>query len=106
MKLANIENMVKGWFVGNFDPTILKTEQFEVGVKIYKAGEVEAWHVHKVATEITVILNGEAQMGGKTLKHGDIIMLEPGEGTSFKAITDLTTVVVKSPSVMGDKYSE
>ena len=35
---------------------------------------------------------------------GDIIMIEPGEATDFEALSDVTTVVVKTPSVAGDKY--
>ncbi len=35
---------------------------------------------------------------------GDIVMVEPGEATDFVAITDAVNVVVKMPSVMGDKY--
>jgi quercetin dioxygenase-like cupin family protein len=36
--------------------------------------------------------------------EGDIILMEPGEATDFKAITDAMNVVVKVPSVKGDKY--
>jgi hypothetical protein len=43
-------------------------------------------------------------MCGRRLQHGDIIKLAPGEATDFVAITDSTTVVVKLPSVKGDKY--
>lgn len=28
--------MTKGWFVGDFEPSILKTKNCEVGVKSYK----------------------------------------------------------------------
>jgi quercetin dioxygenase-like cupin family protein len=35
---------------------------------------------------------------------GDIIVLEPGEATSFEALTDAVNVVVKTPSAKGDKY--
>jgi len=40
---------------------------------------------------------------GRTWEAGDIIVVEPGEATSFTAITDATNVVVKVPSVVGDK---
>jgi hypothetical protein len=32
------------------------------------------------------------------------VTIEPGEATDFTALTDTTTVVVKMPSVKGDKY--
>ena len=38
------------------------------------------------------------------LEAGDIVLIEPGEDTDFEALTDVTTVVVKTPSVAGDKY--
>jgi quercetin dioxygenase-like cupin family protein len=96
--------MVKGWFVGNFAPAAMVSDQFEVGLKQYKQGEFEVRHVHKIATEITVIVSGEVRMNGRTFGAGDIIVLEPGEPTDFSAITDSITVVVKTPSAKNDKY--
>jgi hypothetical protein len=43
-------------------------------------------------------------MGGRYLEDGDIIVMEPGESTDFFAVTDCVTVVVKTPSLSGDKY--
>lgn len=106
VRTAKLTDMIGGWFVGNFSPSILTSEAFEVAVKSYKAGDYEEWHVHKIGTEITVILDGKAEMDGKTLENGDIILLEPGHGTSFRALTDLKAVVVKTPSIANDKYFE
>lgn len=104
MKLENLEGMMKGWFVGNFSPTLYKTEDVEVAVKSYKAGDKEDWHYHKIATEITVIVNGHVRMNDIELDSGDIIVLEPGEGSDFEALVDTTTTVVKIPGVPNDKY--
>ena len=35
---------------------------------------------------------------------GEIIVAEPGDATAFEALSDCTIVVVKTPSVSGDKY--
>lgn len=104
MKLFRISDMTKGWFVGDFAPTAFRTGEAEVAVKPYRAGDYEGRHLHKVATELTLILDGEVEMSGTRYKSGDIVLIEPGEATDFKAITDVTTVVVKVPSVKGDKY--
>jgi quercetin dioxygenase-like cupin family protein len=104
MKLYRMSDMVKGWFVGDFEPTALPSNQFEVGLKHYKQGDSEQRHVHKVATEITVVVNGEVRMNGETFRTGDIIVLEPGEPADFAAVTDASTVVVKTPSAPRDKY--
>lgn len=104
MRTAKLEDMVRGWFVGNFEPSVQKTDQFEVAIQRYVAGDKESLHHHKVATEITVILNGRVVMFGNEYSDGDIITIAPGESTSFEALTDVTTVVVKFPCVPGDKY--
>ena len=34
MKVDRLENMTKGWFVGDFKPAVLRTDAVEVAVKI------------------------------------------------------------------------
>ena len=104
MKYYRLEDMVKGWFVGDFEPTALRSRDCEVAVKYYKAGDREDTHHHRIATEITVIVSGEVCMMGKRWQAGDIVLVEPNEPTDFEAITDAVNVVVKLPSVIGDKY--
>ena len=43
-------------------------------------------------------------MNGATYRAGDIVRDRAGRETDFEAVTDVTTVVVKVPSVAGDKY--
>jgi len=105
LEIFRLDQMVKGWFVGDFSPAALRTDAAEVAVKSYKAGDREDRHLHKVASEITLILHGTAEMCDRRLGPGDIIKLSPGEASAFSAITDVTTVVVKLPSVAGDKYA-
>ena len=45
----NLKDMVGGWFIGNFNPSVWNTESFEVAVKEYKAGDKEQKHLHKIA---------------------------------------------------------
>jgi quercetin dioxygenase-like cupin family protein len=104
MKTARLTDMKLGWFVGDFSPVVLPTTQFEVACKEYVAGAVEQRHVHRIATELTLIVRGLVRMNGQEFRTGDIIVLEPGEPTDFVVIEDTITVVVKTPSVAGDKY--
>lgn len=105
MKLFRLSDMTKGWFVGGFQPSVLRTDAAEVAVKTYSKGDYEARHYHKVAPEITAIVSGRVRMNGTEYGEGDIVLIEPGEATDFEALSDVTTVVVKLPSVAGDKYS-
>jgi len=104
MTKHRLADMKGGWFVGDFAPTALRTTAAEVAVKTYARGATEGRHVHRVAAELTLVLNGDVRMNGVTYGHGDIIVLAPGEPTDFEALTDVMTVVVKVPSVAGDKY--
>lgn len=104
MKIEKLDDMVRGWFVGNFEPSVLRTKDVEIAVKNYAAGEFEESHYHKIATEITLILSGRVEMFEREFVQGEIVIVEPGEATSFKAITDVVTVVVKHPGASGDKY--
>ena len=100
----NLDDMFKGWFIGNFNPSLFKTNEVEVGIKKYKAGDYENAHYHKIATEFTVIISGEVEMNGEVFKENDIIKIVPGIVTNFKAITNVITVVVKLPGANNDKY--
>lgn len=106
MQKAKLEEMINGWFVGNFEPTLYKTNEVEIAVKKYKQGDYEDWHYHKIATEITVIILGRVEMNGVEYGTGDIITIEPNEGTDFRALTDVVNVVTKIPGANDDKYEK
>lgn len=104
MKKHKLKNFTKGWFLGDFTPTLNATSQFEVSIKSYKKGESESAHYHKIATEYTIIISGKVIMYNSIFRKGDIIEIEPGDITAFSALTNTNTVVVKIPSVKNDKY--
>ena len=104
MKVNKLDDMIKGWFIGNFEPTLFNTDLVEVAVKEYKAGDYEQKHYHKIATEITIISSGRVLRNGVVYNSGDIITIEPGEATDFEALKDTITTVVKIPCVKDDKY--
>lgn len=104
MKTAYLDDMTRGWFVGNFEPSMYKTNDCEVAVKKYKKGDKESAHYHKIATEITVIIQGKVKMFDQVFKAGDIVIVEPDDITSFEALEDAVNVVVKLPGANDDKY--
>lgn len=104
MQIGKLSNMKKGWFIGDFSPTMVKTRSAEVAVKYYKKGDREDSHYHKVATEITVVISGRVRMNDVEYKAGDIIMIDPNESTDFEALEDSVNTVVKIPGVPDDKY--
>ena len=104
MKVLRLEQFTKGWVVGDFEPSIIRTKDFEVSVRNYEAGDTETEHIHKVATEITIITSGIFQMNGQRLIAGDVVVLEPGQSARFACVESGSNTIIKTPSVIGDKY--
>ena len=104
MRIESLSRMKRGWFIGNFSPSLLKTDECEVAVKNYIAGDSEQSHYHKIATEYTVVVHGRIRMFEREFSDGDIVIAEPGDVTSFFAITDACLAVVKIPGAKDDKY--
>jgi mannose-6-phosphate isomerase-like protein (cupin superfamily) len=104
MTVHKLDDMVRGWFVGDFEPVVHRTSDVEVAVKTYTAGEAEARHLHRVATEVTAVVSGSVRMDGVDLQAGDVVEIRPGQPSDFLALTDAVVVAVKLPAVPGDKY--
>ncbi len=104
MKCYQLSDFTRGWFIGDFEPTLWQTKDFEVGVKTYQRGDREAKHCHLIACELTVIISGRFRMKNKILKAGDIVLLAPKEIVDFECLEDGANVIVKIPSIKKDKY--
>lgn len=104
MKKFNVKDFKLGWFIGNFEPTLFPSKDFEVAIKRYKSGDKEESHMHKISTEYTIIVSGNVLMNDVLYKEDDIIVIEPGEYTDFECLEDVVTCVVKVPSSKNDKY--
>jgi len=98
MKVNRIEDMKGGWFVGNFEPSAYKTDQFEVSYKFHSQGEKWDFHYHTQITEINYLVKGQMMIQNTLLNTGDIFVLEPYEIADPEFITDCELVVVKTPS--------
>ena len=106
MKIIPFKDMKDGWFIGDFDPSVYKTKDFEVAFKTHKKGSYHAPHHHKVATEYNLLIEGSIDFSGKIVNEGEIFIFEPNESSIPIFLTDCKLVVIKTPSVLGDKYND
>jgi quercetin dioxygenase-like cupin family protein len=104
MNKFNLKDFTGGWFIGNFNPSLFQSSDFEIAIKRYNAGDSEPSHYHKIATEITAIISGKVRMNENIYESNDIILINPNESTNFIAIENTTTCVVKIPSIPNDKF--
>ena len=105
MKVYKLDSMKDGWFVGDFTPSSFKTQDFEVCYKQHHKGEEWDTHYHKKGTEINLLIEGKMTIQGKELNSGDIFVLEPYEVADPIFLEDCNLIVVKTPSIPGDKFS-
>lgn len=104
MRVTNIEKMKRGWMIGDFEPSILRTKDFEVGILTHKKGEFWAAHFHKEAEEYNLLLDGKMKINGVLIEPGTIFILEKNEIAKPEFLEDCRVLVVKVPSLPGDKY--
>lgn len=104
MEIKRIEDMIGGWFIGNFEPSSIKTKDFEIGYKFHKKGEPWDVHYHKEATEVTFLLRGKMKIQNRVLTNGDIFTIFPYEVADPVFLEDCEVIIIKTPSVIGDKH--
>lgn len=105
MKLANIKNYTNGWFIGDFEPSLFKSNVFEIAHHFYKKGFVGTPHTHKVATEYNYILSGKLMASNQICNAGDIFIYEPNEISDVVFLEDTNLIIIKTPSLSNDKYN-
>jgi quercetin dioxygenase-like cupin family protein len=105
MKIFDINNFTRGWYIGNFEPSIFRQSNFEVGLLSHKKSEHWPAHYHKIATEFNLLVSGSMEINGVLINPGQIFILEPGEVANPIFLEDCKIVVVKAPSIPSDKYN-
>lgn len=96
--------MTRGWFIGDFEPSVLRTCNFEVGVLTHKKDEVWPKHYHALSTEYNLLLEGSMTVQGEKIYPGDIFIFEPMEIADPVFHEDCRVLCVKVPSRPGDKH--
>lgn len=104
MIISNIKNYTNGWIIGDFSPSLLKTKEFEIAHHFYPKGFVGNSHTHRIATEYNYIVSGKLTASNITLTDGDIFIYEPYDISDVIFLEDTNLIVVKTPSIPGDKY--
>lgn len=105
MIIKDIKEFHLGWFIGDFEPSILKTRAVEVAHHHYKEGDKSIPHYHKIATEYNYIVKGSLILNEHlVLKAGHIFVYEPNEISNVYFREDTDLIIIKLPSIVGDKY--
>lgn len=104
MEIIPVDGFKGGWFIGDFEPAALRTKDFEVSYKEHHAGEYWAPHYHLLGDEINYLISGTMEINGQRLEAPVVFIIRRKEISRPTFITDVKLIVVKVPSVPGDKY--
>ncbi len=104
MKTFKLDKFTRGWVCGDFEPSIIRSKHFEVGVREYVKDESSRPHYHSDLEEVTIVLFGEISINGNIFKENDIILLEKKEACYMEILSDKAKLLfIKVPSIPDDK---
>lgn len=104
MKIDNLKNYERNWIVGNFEPSLFKTESVDIGILYCKKGEQGDSHYHLNHTEYNIIINGQVKINQKSFFTKDIFIYEPKDKSTLLFEEDTILLVIKNPSTKNDKH--
>lgn len=102
-KIYKVEDMFRGWYVGNFEPSVYKTKDFEAGYLLHKKGEIWDAHYHEHMIEINLLVKGKMILNDIEINEGEIFKIDKNEIACPIFLEDCYIFVLKVPSVPGDK---
>ena len=100
-----LDSMKRGWLVGNFEPSILKTDLFEVAYMRHKKDEYWPPHTHNQVNEYNVLIHGKMKINNEFLEEGSVFIIPKGMLTHPRFLEDCEVLCIKVPSVPSDKFS-
>lgn len=103
MKVGKLSDMHRGWVIGDFEPSLLKTKDFEVGVLTHHKGEKWPAHYH-TNPEYNILVSGSMRVCDTELVAGDTFIIDAHEIADPVFHEDCTIVCIKVPSNTKDKY--
>ena len=103
VKVNRIEAMHRGWLIGDFTPSILRTSTFEVAYLHHKKDENWPAHVHFIADEYNVLIRGSMKLNNEELSQGDIFIIKKGMIVKPIFFEDCEILCIKVPSIPSDK---
>jgi len=122
MKVLPLNLFYRGWFIGDFDPSIVRTDQFEIACLKLPKGYIGDKHYHKIATEYNLLVYGKIKikhtwtvLNGHTneiinindeltVSGGNIFIFYPNEVSDVEYLEDSCVITIKVPSAKDDKY--
>lgn len=102
-RFANIVEYHRGWFIGDFEPSLERIKSFEACYTVHARNEASPPHYHTRSTEINLVVSGQLRVNGKMLKEGDIFIYDKHEVSDVQFLEDTKLLIIRIPSEPSDK---
>lgn len=100
----DLNQYVRGWFIGNFEPSLIKTAQLEIGLLTHNKNEKWDFHYHTEADEVNFLLEGRMLLNEQVIEKGMQFIIYKNQIACPVFLEDCKVLCIKTPSVPTDKY--
>tara|TARA_R110000851_G_scaffold105515_5_gene223933 strand:+ start:51 stop:377 length:327 start_codon:yes stop_codon:yes gene_type:complete len=104
MKFGNVGSFTRGWLVGDFEPSLFKAKDNDIGILRVDKGDESDGHFHKSHVEYNIIITGKVKIQNNILIEDDIFIYEPLDKSHVEFLEDTILLVIKNPSTKNDKH--
>lgn len=101
MKLTDYK---RGWVVGDFKPSVWRTDKCEVGLRWNEKGYKVDRHYHTLGTEYVVFAGGKHRINDQVFGDGDMTIIRPYMSSEYECLEPGYCLTVRDISISGDKY--
>lgn len=102
-ELVQLNKYIRGWLIGDFEPNIKRTTNYEIGILNHKQNEKWGFHYHEKTTELNILLSGEMIINNIQIKKYTIFIFEKNMISCPLFLTDCVVLCIKIPSFPNDK---
>ena len=103
IKKYDLKDFHRGWLIGDFNPSLLKTKDFEVGYLLHPKGELWDVHYHDKLKEFNILVKGKMIINGTEINENDVFVFEEKQIACPIFLEDCHIVCIKVPSIPNDK---
>jgi dTDP-glucose pyrophosphorylase len=103
IQIYKLEDMFRGWFLGNFEPSVFKHAGVEIGYLFHKKGEKWPTHYHSNIVEVNLLIEGKMIINDIEINKNQIFVIDKKVLACPIFLEDCRIICVKLPSMVGDK---
>lgn len=100
---SKLSDFKRGWLIGDFTPSLIRTKDFEIGILTHKTGEKWPYHIHQFQDEFNYLITGHMSVNDLEYFSGDNFLLERCHLAVPLFFSDCKLICIKFPSIPADK---